>query len=88
MVSVSSRSPRTGHPEEALSTPQLVLVSDEQADRLRSSPAQDSEIAITVGAGAFRRKKKRQPERNPPTDDDALLGSVIESVTRERDELE
>ena len=86
--SVPIRSPRTELPEEALSASQLVLVSDEQADRSRSSPAQDSEIAATVGAGALRRKKKRQPKRNPPTDDDALLDSMIESATRERDELE
>ena len=70
------------------SASQLVLVSDEQADRLRSTPAQDSEVAATVGAGALRRKKKRQPKRNPPTDDDALQDSMIESVSRKRDELE
>ena len=87
--SLPIRSPRTELPEEALSASQLAHpASDEQADRSRSSPAQDSETAATVGAGALRRKKKRQPNRNPPTEDDALLDSMIESVTRERDELE
>ena len=49
--SVPIRSLRTGPSEEVLSASQPALVSDEQADRLRSSPAQDSERAATVGAG-------------------------------------
>ena len=47
-----------------------------------------TQMAAAVGASALRCKKKRQPKRNPPTDDDALLDSMMESVTRERDELE
>ena len=70
--SVPIRSPRRSPPEEALSASQPVLVSDEQADRSRSSPARDSETAATVGAGALRRKKMRQPKRNPRTDDGRL----------------
>ena len=62
-------------------------VPTDNAPVIAGLSAHDSDMTATVGVGAFRRKKKRQHKRNLP-DDDALLDSVIASVTREREELE